>query len=121
MPQMTSCPRTTPESPRSMRASSASKLGARRSGATSDRKKPTMRSRVSIMYAASISVMKKTKIDAAHLDHEVPHRARDLERVLLRVGEALAHGVGDERGSGRSGSSFVLAARARPASRSWSR
>ena len=44
-----------------MRASSSSNDG-RELGRTSDTKKPMMRSRVSIMYAASISVMPKTKM-----------------------------------------------------------
>ena len=61
MAHITSCPRTTPASPSSIRERSASKL-ARPSGRTSDRKKATIRSRVIMMYAASMSVMKKMKI-----------------------------------------------------------
>ena len=58
--QMMSCPRTTPERPRSIRASRSSN-DARALGLTSETKKLVMRSRVSIMYAASISVMPNTK------------------------------------------------------------
>jgi len=61
MLQMTSCPRTTPESPRSMRASSESNR-VPASSPTRDLKNPRMRSRVIIMYAASIRVMKKMKM-----------------------------------------------------------
>ena len=59
--QMMSCPRTTPDRPRSTRASSASK-SARASGRMSDVKNAMIFSRVSMRYAASMSVMPNTKI-----------------------------------------------------------
>ena len=92
IPQMTSCPRTTPERPLSTRTSSASKL-SRRPGADERPKNATMRSRVSIVYAASISVMKKTKMRAADPGDEVAERAGHLEGVLLGVGEGAADGL----------------------------
>ena len=49
-----------------------------------------------IMYAASISVMKKTKIARLTRD-EIAHAARDLERVLLRVGERPTDRVATRR------------------------
>ena len=61
MRQMTSCPRTTPERPRSTRATSRRKSG-RVPGRARRVKKPRTRSRVSIRYAASISVIAKRKI-----------------------------------------------------------
>ena len=59
--QMINCPRTTPDKPQSIRASSSSKR-LRSARGTSVRKKSITRSRVIIRYAASMSVMKKTKM-----------------------------------------------------------
>ncbi len=92
IPQMTSCPRTTPERPLSMRPRSESKL-SRRAGRTSDRKKSDDALARQHRVGGEHQRDEEDEDRAAHAGDEVPDRPGHFERVLLRVSERTTHDV----------------------------